>query len=273
MSRENHTESHDTAYVFDNAGEQTSRRWTALERLFDPQTIQHLAARGVRAGWHCLEVGGGSGSIAQWLTQHVAPDGQVLVTDIDTRFLVSLGGPRLRVQQHDIGTDPLPEATFDLAHARLVLSHLPNREQALRTMIAAVKPGGWIVIEDFDWSSKAPDPTDSTAAACFNKVHGAMDHFMIERGVDGAYGRQLWGRLRAHGLVEVGAVGRVTMYQGGSAGAELFLTAVEQLRTDLLQSGLVTEEEIEAFRALLENEDFTVQSQIKINDRGRRPPA
>jgi hypothetical protein len=58
-------------------------------------------------------------------------------------------------------------------------------------MITALKPGGWIVIEDFDWSSKAPDPTDTTAAADFSKVHDAMNHFMTKRGVDGTYGRQL----------------------------------------------------------------------------------
>ena len=96
---------------------------------------------------------------------------------------------------------------------------------------------------------------------------------MTERGVDGAYGRQLWGRLRAHGLVEVDAVGRVSMYQGGSPGAELSLTAVEQLRTSLIQSGLVTEEEIEAYRALLGNADFAVQSQVMMTAWGRRPPA
>ena len=271
MTTQSQNVNRETGYVFENAGTQTPRRWTALELLFDSQTIQHLAARGVGVGWHCLEVGGGSGSIAQWLKQQVAPRGHVLVTDVDTRFLESLSDPILEVQQHDIATDPLPEAAFDLAHARLVLSHLPNRERALRTMISALKPGGWIVIEDFDWSSKAPDPADTTAAADFNKVQHAIWHFMTERGVDGTYGRQLWGRLRAHGLVEVDAVGRVSMYQGGSPGAELSLAAVEQLRTALIQSGLVTEEEIEGYRALLGNEDFAVQSQVMMTAWGRRP--
>lgn len=271
MSTQNQNVDGDASYVFDNAGTETPRRWTALERLFDPPTKQHLAARGVSAGWHCLEVGGGSGSIARWLRQQVAPGGHVLVTDIDTRFLASLSGPNLEVRQHDIGSEPLPEAAFDLAHVRLVLSHLPNREQALRTMVKSLKPGGWIVIEDFDWSSRAPDPADPTAAAAYRKVHDAMDTFMIQRGSDATYGRRLWGRLRAQGLVDVDAVGQVTMYQGGSAGAELFLTAVEQMSTPLVQSGLVTEQEIEAYRTLLANPDFAVQSQVMMVAWGRRP--
>jgi SAM-dependent methyltransferase len=261
----------DAEYVFDNAGTETPRRWTALERLFDSQTKQHLAARGVRAGWRCLEVGGGSGSIARWLQQQVAPGGRVLVTDIDTRFLESLSGASLEVRQHDIGSEPLPEAAFDLAHVRLVLSHLPNRAQALRTMVKSLKPGGWIVIEDFDWSSRAPDPGDPRAAAEYSKVHDAMDDFMISRGNDATYGRRLWGLLRAQRLVDVNAVGQVTMYQGGSAGAELYLTALEQLSTDLVQSGLVTEQEIQRFRTHLANPDFAVQSTVMMAAWGRRP--
>jgi SAM-dependent methyltransferase len=56
------------------------------------------------------------------------------------------------VRRHDIATDPLPEATFDLVHSHLVLVHLPEREKALARMIAALKPGGWLVDEEFDSS-------------------------------------------------------------------------------------------------------------------------
>jgi SAM-dependent methyltransferase len=46
--------------------------------------------------------------------------------------------------------DPLPARSFDLIHERLVLFHVPAREQALERMVSALKPGGWIVIEAFD---------------------------------------------------------------------------------------------------------------------------
>ncbi len=51
-------------YVFDNAAEQADARFRALSEIFDPGTIRHLDDRGVDQGWHCLEVGGGNGSIA-----------------------------------------------------------------------------------------------------------------------------------------------------------------------------------------------------------------
>jgi hypothetical protein len=73
-------------YVFDNVGEQTPNRFSALEALFDAGTFQHLDALGVSPGWRCLEVGGGSGSVARWLSQRVGLSGRVVVTDIDPGF-------------------------------------------------------------------------------------------------------------------------------------------------------------------------------------------
>lgn len=221
MGAENREEISDSPYTFDNASEQTPRRFSALEALYDPWTIQHLEARGVREGWHCLEVGGGLGPIARWLSGRVGSTGHVLVTDIDTRFLEPFAGPTLEVQRHDIVADALPEAAFDLVHTRLVLQHLPGREQALRKMVSALKPGGWVVIEDFDWISMVPATT--AAVPVYSNVQNAVWRLMTERGTDGFYGRQLWGRLRALGLIEVEAEGRVCMYQGSSPGAQLLL--------------------------------------------------
>jgi 2-polyprenyl-3-methyl-5-hydroxy-6-metoxy-1,4-benzoquinol methylase len=120
-----------SAYLLDNAGEPTRRRFAGLPQVYDPGTMRHLTERGLGPGWHCLEVGAGGGSIARWLAEQVGPAGSVLATDIDTRFLDDLQMPNLEVRRHDIGTEPLSAASFDLAHARLVLSHVPQREAAL----------------------------------------------------------------------------------------------------------------------------------------------
>ena len=39
-------------------------------------------------GWHCLEVGGGGGTVAHWMAERCAPGGSVLCTDIDPRHIV-----------------------------------------------------------------------------------------------------------------------------------------------------------------------------------------
>jgi ubiquinone/menaquinone biosynthesis C-methylase UbiE len=132
-------------YIFENVGQQASLRFTSLETLYDLWTIRHLEVTGIATGWRCWEVGGGGGSIAVWLGERCGPTGHVLVTDIDPRFLAvlaTLDHSPIEIQRHDIGTDPLPAQTFDLIHARLVLIHVPAREQALQRMVTALKPGG-----------------------------------------------------------------------------------------------------------------------------------
>src|SRR5215469_14703965 len=129
-------------YLLPNGGPEAPTRFAALSELFDEVTIHHLEKCGVRYGWSCLEVGGGSGSIARWLADHVGPTGRVLATDIDTRFLETPGSRNLEVRRHDIAVDPLPQGTFDLVHSRLVLLHVPQREQALASMISGLKTGG-----------------------------------------------------------------------------------------------------------------------------------
>jgi ubiquinone/menaquinone biosynthesis C-methylase UbiE len=99
-------------YIFNNAAPQTALRFSSLEALYDPATIRYLERLGVAAGWQCLEVGGGSGSIAAWLAQRIAPTGHVLVTDIDPRYLTLTAGhesAHITIQRHDVGSEPLPE--------------------------------------------------------------------------------------------------------------------------------------------------------------------
>src|SRR5262249_29873553 len=124
-----------TEYVFDNSGTNAEVRYRELSRLYDANTIRHLKERGIQEGWSCLEVGGGGGSIASWLCLRVGVSGRVLATDLDPRFLKALSFPQLEVRKHDIRTEGLPTCSFDLAHARLVLMHLPERETVLRRMI------------------------------------------------------------------------------------------------------------------------------------------
>jgi hypothetical protein len=67
----------ETGYALENAGAQAGDRFIALSALFDAGTIRHLEGCGVSSGWHCLEVGGGGGSIAAWLSQRVGSRGRV----------------------------------------------------------------------------------------------------------------------------------------------------------------------------------------------------
>lgn len=264
-----------SVYALDNAAKEASSRFDALAAMFDPGTIRHLEQCGVSSGWRCLEVGGGGGSIAAWLAARVGPTGHVLVTDIDPRFLESLQAtlqaPNLEVRRHDIVNDPLPEAAFDLVHSRLVLLHLPQREKALARMIAALKPGGWLVDEEFDASYTLSTATTNPAGLPLKTLNGTR-RVMEDRGADDrVFARQLFSRLRAHGLVDVAAEGSVLMWHSGSPGASLLRANFEQLHRNMIDAGYITQQEFEQDLALLDDPAFTMPSPIMWTAQGRRP--
>src|SRR5687768_14778898 len=94
-------------YAFVNAWEHTRRRLAGLEAMADPGTIRLLEALSVGEGWDCLEVGAGSGSIAQWLSQRVGMAGSVTAIDLDTRWLAGINAANLVVLERDILKDAL----------------------------------------------------------------------------------------------------------------------------------------------------------------------
>jgi SAM-dependent methyltransferase len=264
------TRSGHSGYLLDNGAREAPARFAVLSAVFDPGTIRHLEACGVERGWHCLEVGGGNGSIASWLANRVGPTGHVLATDIDPRFLESLKLPNLEVRRHDIATDPLPKAAFDLVHARLVLMHLPEREMALARMISALKPGGWLIDEEYDSSSMPPDPAVSPGEVLL-ETQVAMIRLLADGGVDRLFGRRLFGRLRAHGLVSISGEARAFMWQRGSAGAGLVRATYELLRGAMIDGNYITEEQFEKDVAGLDDPDFLMPSAILWSASGRRP--
>jgi SAM-dependent methyltransferase len=253
-------------YLFDNAAPQARARLTALADLHDEGTIRHLVARGVSDGWKCLEIGGGLGTITRWLSERVGANGYVLATDIDTRFLATIGCGNVEVRRHDILTDPLPDSTFDIAYARLVLEHLSDADLALDRMVTAIKPGGWLIVEDFETRAAA----FHDVPASVSKTLTAMWRVSARAGIDPRLGLSLGHRLRARGLAHVGHEGRVQLCRGRSAAARLARLNFEQLREPILATGLTTSE-FEADLARLEDEDFEWRSPTLWTGWGQRP--
>ena len=246
-------------HVFDRASRRAEAQDRELSRLYDDNTIRHIEQRGIDQGWSCLEVGGGGGSIASWLCARVGVNGRVLATDLDPTPLQSLSYKNLEVRQHDIRTEGLPKEEFDLAHARLVLMHVSDRHVALRSMIEAVKPGGWIVVEEFDALTFLPDPTVNPNEANL-QVRSAFAEVLAARGVDLHCGRLLAHELKANGLVYVGVAATVSLWGGKSVGTKLMKIHFEEMREPMISSGLISQEEFAADLKRIDEEDFLMPS-------------
>ena len=261
------------AYAYENARAAQGERLRTLETLFDAGTIAELEARGVGRGWRCLEVGAGGGSIALWLADRVAPDGAVLATDLDTTVLEGLSHPNLEARVHDVLEHDLPEGEFDLVHVRLVLAWLPDRRTALRRLIAALKPGGWLVAEDLDFASAVPDPhMGAELCARFTRIVEAHHAVIAERhGFDPFYGRRLAGDLDDAGLVDADRRGRASMWRAGEPGGEIWRLSLEQLRDGIVEMELMDAGEADAAIELCTDPRFSSLSPVMMTAWGRRP--
>ena len=243
-------------YVYDHAWRQERIRLAGLEAVLDPGTREHLTRLGVGPGWRCLEVGAGRGSVAVWLAEQVAPDGEVVATDLDTDFLERemAGNERLKILKHDITSQELP-TRFDLVHARYLVEWLPDKRGALRRMAAALRPGGVLLVEDPDFVTlvNAGEPP-----ALRKVILAAMRHLEASSPVDTEYGRKLLDDLCAVGLTNAAAEGRSPVVRGGSPPAAHFLAlTVEKFRAPLLAQQTVSELEFDSAIAALENPAMT----------------
>ena len=252
-------------YVYDQDWKEERDRLAGMEQLWDDGTKAIVESLGISPGWRCLEIGAGAGSIAEWLADRTAPDGEVLATDVSTRYLSAIERPNLEVREHDVLKDPLPAEHYDLVHARLVVEHLGR--PALERMAPVVRPGGWLVLEDYSFAAVAVDPPDEL----FERVTDAVLGFMSKAGFDPEYGPKLVHELEAVGLEAVEAAGRARVYRGGSPGTAFTRLSLDALRDALVAAEALTEEEIEQALARVDDPEIVFTSPLMIAAWGRKP--
>ncbi|GAA0592717.1 methyltransferase domain-containing protein [Streptomyces crystallinus] len=257
-------------YLLDNARAEAGERFVWLAELFDGVTRGHVDRLGLRAGARCWEVGAGGPGVPEALAAAVGPTGYVLATDIDPSWLKA--GDGYEVRRHDVAADPPPEpGTFDLVHARLVLVHVPDRARALATMAAALRPGGWLLVEDADTALQPLACLDDRGPAQqrANRLRDAVRELLARRGADLRYGRTLPRALREAGLVDVAAAGFFPV--GGTACDRLEAATIRHVRGELLAAGLADETEIDAHLAAVDAGTLDLTLAPLISAWGRRP--
>jgi hypothetical protein len=116
-------------------------------------------------------------------------------------------------------------------------------------MIGATKPGGWVLVEDFDWATALViDPP----SAVHSRVAKAIQLLFTRHGYDAFFGRSLPRRLRAAGLGGVGTQAQSAVVDADPVnGAPQWELLADQLAPALLAADLVGQEDLDAFHTLL----------------------
>src|SRR5688572_310644 len=237
-----------TGYSFDASWEGERARLWRIESWLDPHSIRTFEEHGVQPGWRCLDVAAGGGSLTQWLCERVGSRGSVLAVDADTRFVEKLGAANLAVRRADVVHEPLPESEFDLVHTRLLLQHLPEREQVLEKLARALKPGGLLLVFE---SGGAP-PAAFQDRERFDRFALAFLGAAAQAGWDLTWAPCLPQRLRELGLVDV----RASAFREYTAGSrdgypEFVASSIAVLRDRLLASGWLEPSDLDALTAAL----------------------
>lgn len=261
-----------------NAASDEQRRLTGAEVLFDLATFRHLDAIGIATGMRCLELGGGSGSVARFMAQRVGSAGGVLVTDIDMGMLAGCDRPNIEARVHDICTDPLDDLEFDIVHARLLLEHLPSRFAVLDKLVAALRPGGWLLVEDLDFSAWMHLPGERLLCEP-RQLYDAIRAVIVGAAVigatsgwDGEFGRDLPVHLVNAGLDRVDGEVRSPLIVGGSPGSAFVSVSARQVGPVLVDAGHISQRQSDDYLSAFETPGGIIAAPLTmVSAWGRRP--
>ena len=176
----------------------------ARSRCMDMQEVNATFCKIVdpKPGECILEVGCGSGILCRQMTPNIQPNGHMVGLDISPHFLLEA---KKYILQEDAGkyitfecgageSLPYSSAVFDGAFAARLLLHAQDPDAIVREMVRVVKPGGQIVVMDWDFGSVVVDHPERELTR--RLLHWRCDH----HGGDNWSGRQLWRRMVVAGL-------------------------------------------------------------------------
>lgn len=232
-------------YIFKrNQQEQELLRLRMIEEALDPVTITHLQATGIRGGWRCLEVGAGAGSVMQWMASAVGACGQVVAVDTNTNHIRHLSAAPYQVVEGDF-LDISLDGEFDLAHCRYVLIHNRRSQDMLKKLCALVRPGGFLVIEEPDFTSarllnRGGDPAQQ-------RVNDAICQMFEQMQLDPAYGLSLPAKIAAERLQILRVVGHLHLNRGGDTMARMMGESTRALADKYVATGEATPADTEKY--------------------------
>jgi SAM-dependent methyltransferase len=229
------------------------KRLRLLHEVYGPGTEALFHRVGLHDGQRVLEIGCGSGNIACWVAEQVAPSGSVVAIDVASDQV-----EQARQQAHsrnlrnlafhvaDAYAPQLPEGSFDLVYCRLVLSHLTRPAEALAAMRSLARPGGLVICEEIDLGCWLCDPP-AEAMTRFFALNAALGE---RRGENFSLGASLHRLFREVGFARPEVGTNFALALRGEEKRLLGMTFAE-FAPELVEEGLASQEEVDRIGAEL----------------------
>ncbi len=130
-------------------------------KIWEPITRRILMEAGLQKGMRCLDVGCGTGAVMKLMGNITGKEGTVTGFDADEslgNYAVDIlnkdGDMQYSFEQGNIEeSDVLPGIAYDFVYSRFFLLHLYKPEIAIKKMYDALKPGGILLLQDYDFST------------------------------------------------------------------------------------------------------------------------
>lgn len=204
-----------------------------------------LAESGIGPGMRVLDLGTGLGHVAAAVADLVGPGGHVVGVDVDPRMIEVARArteqlSQVQFVQGDV-TRWRDAEPFDAVVGRLILFHLPDPVTVLRHHVGGVRPGGRVVMLDFDIGGLRAEPPDPLT----DRMNPLVVAAFRAAGADPTIGSRLKGILASAGVEDIGGFA-IAQYVASSdpVGPAMLTGVVRSLAPVMIAKGLATEAEL-----------------------------
>jgi SAM-dependent methyltransferase len=246
------------AYLF-GASQTEQQRLIDQAQGLEPEAHWLLDHIGIEKGWRAADIGCGPIGVLNLLSERVGPYGAVVGIEREPRFAdmarSEIDARELKnviILQGDALNASQASGSFDLVHERLVVMNVPepNQRALVEQMVALLKPGGTIALQDYDRVSYVCYPEHPSWTVLLD----AYTEAFRAGGGNGATGRTLPHLLRSAGVRNVHTKVHVRAVPVGESRRTLHLTMIEAMHDNILDLGRFSEREFtEHKKALLQH--------------------